>query len=88
MGNEAVRQWSWKLVHIFGAVTEDGDIAETGPRTGEWDPFGMSSDLGESKNLAAEDPGRVRSMARLFEAWTARIGVVPRKENVKPMQMK
>lgn len=88
MGNEAVRQGRWKLVRAYGAVTEDGNITETGPRTGEWELYDTTSDPGETTNLAAQHPERVQSMDRLFDAWAERVGVVPREEIVKLMQTK
>jgi arylsulfatase len=88
MGNEAVRQGNWKLVRAYGAATEDGNITETGPRTGQWELYDTSNDPGEKTNLAVQQPERVRSMTRLFETWAKRVGVVPREEIVKVMQMK
>jgi arylsulfatase len=88
MGNEAVRQGNWKLVRAYGAATEDGNITSTGPRTGQWELYDTTSDPGETTNLAAQHPERVKSMTRLFETWTTRVGVVPREEIVKLMPMK
>ena len=88
MGNEAVRQGGWKLVRAYGAATEDGNITETGPRTGEWELYDTTTDPGETTNLAAQHPERVKSMNRIFETWATRVGVVPREEIVKLMPMK
>jgi arylsulfatase len=88
MGNEAVRQGGWKLVRAYGAATEDGNITETGPRTGEWELYDTTTDPGETTNLAAQHPERVKSMTRMFETWATRVGVVPREEIVKLMSMK
>ena len=88
MGNEAVRQGGWKLVRAYGAATEDGNITETGPRTGEWELYDTPTDPGETTNLAAQHPERVKSMTLLFETWARRVGVVPREEIVKLMPMK
>jgi arylsulfatase len=88
MGNEAVRQGQWKLVRGYGAVTEDGNITSTGPRTGEWELFDTTFDPGETTNLSAQHPERVQSLTLLFEAWAKRVGVVPREEIVKRMQAK
>jgi arylsulfatase len=82
MGNEAVRQGRWKLVRAYGAVTEDGNITSTGPRSGEWELYDTTSDPGETTNLAAQQPERVQSMTRLFESWATRVGVVQREEIV------
>ncbi|MBM3831231.1 MAG: arylsulfatase [Verrucomicrobia bacterium] len=88
MGNEAVRQGHWKLVRAYGASTEDGNITSTGPRTGEWELFDTATDPGETTNLAGQHPERVQSLARLFESWATRVGVVPREEIVKLMETK
>lgn len=88
MGNEAVRQGGWKLVRAYGAATEDGNINSTGPRTGKWELYDTTNDPGETANLAAQHPERVKSMTRLFESWATRVGVVPREEIVKLMPMK
>jgi hypothetical protein len=88
MGNEAVRQGSWKLVRAYGAVTEDGNITSTGPRTGEWELYDTTTDPGETTNLAAQQPDRVKSMIELHATWAKRVGVVPREEIVKVAQTK
>ncbi len=88
MGNEAVRQGGWKLVRAYGPATEDGNITSTGPRTGQWELFDTTADPGETNNLVAQHPDRVKSMTRLFETWASRVGVVPREEIVKLMQTK
>lgn len=88
MGNEAVRQGGWKLVRSYGAATEDGNITETGPRTGEWELYDTTTDPGETRNLAAQHPERVQSMTLLCETWAVRVGVVPREKIVELMPMK
>ena len=88
MGNEAVRHGSWKLVRGYGSGTDDGNITSTGPRTGQWELYDTTTDPGETNNLAAQHPDRVKSMTRLFESWSTRVGVVPREEIVKLTQMK
>jgi arylsulfatase len=88
LGNEAIRQGQWKLVRGYGAVTEDGNITSTGPRTGEWELFDTTFDPGETTNLSAQHPERVQSMTRLFKVWAKCVGVVPREEIVKWMQTK
>ncbi len=88
MGNEAVRQGQWKLVRSYGAVNEEGNITSTGPRTGEWELYDTMADPGETKNIAAQHPERMKSMTHLFEKWAARIGVVPREEIVQLMAEK
>jgi arylsulfatase len=88
MGNEAVRQGKWKLVRVYGKPTDDGNITSTGPRTGQWELYDTATDPGETMNLAAQHPEQVQSLIRLHEAWSARVGVVPREEIVKLMETK
>lgn len=79
MGNEAVRQGDWKLVRGYGVAKEDGDIASDGPRRGSWELYRVDLDPGETNDLAATEPERVQAMARLYENWAQRVGVVPRE---------
>ncbi|MGH8021898.1 MAG: arylsulfatase, partial [Opitutaceae bacterium] len=58
-GNAAVRDGRWKLVRA-----EDG--------SGDWELYDMEADRTETRDLAAQQPGRVREMAAQFEAWAAR----------------
>jgi arylsulfatase len=62
-GNRAVREGAWKLVAK----------GEKGP----WELYQMAGDRTESKNLAAEQPERVKAMAALWQAWAERSHVLP-----------
>jgi arylsulfatase len=62
-GNRAVRQGRWKLV-AKGAA-------------GPWELYDMAADRSELKDLAADDPDRVRNMAALWDAWAKRANVLP-----------
>jgi arylsulfatase len=85
MGNEAVRQGHWKLVRGYGPARADGGAATSGPRTGAWELYDTSTDPGETRDLAAAEPERVKTMQRQFEAWAKRVGVVPREDIVRPV---
>jgi arylsulfatase A-like enzyme len=61
-GNRAVRSDGWKLVSRY-------------PDT--WELYNMEHDRTELHNLAESERGRVASMAREYEAWAGRIGVIP-----------
>lgn len=65
-GNRAVRQGNWKLVSRHRA---------DGP--GAWELYDLKRDRSELHNLAAELPGRVSLMDRLWHDWAARAGVEP-----------
>lgn len=69
-------------------MTEDGNITETGPRTGKWELYDTTSDPGETTILATQHAERVQSMTRSFKSWATRVGVVQREEIVKLMQAK
>ncbi|MEZ6040617.1 MAG: arylsulfatase [Planctomycetaceae bacterium] len=62
-GNRAVRQGNWKLV----AKNADGP----------WELYDISSDRAELHDLAAMQPDRVASLARLWQAWAERANVLP-----------
>ena len=59
--NRAIRMGRWKLV---------------GPRgKAAWELYDLESDGTETRNVAAEDPERVRDMAAQWQAWAERCGV-------------
>jgi arylsulfatase len=62
-GNRAVRDGDWKLV-------------ANGPQ-GPWELYDLSADRTEMNNLAADQPGRVKRLARNWDAWAQRVGVQP-----------
>ncbi len=64
-GNRAVRLGDWKLV-------AQGD-------KGPWELYNLKSDRTETSNLAGKEPDRVRTMAALYETWSVRARVVPKK---------
>lgn len=86
MGNEAVRQGHWKLVRGYGTASENGGITTDGPRTGKWELYDSSTDPGETHDLAASQPERVKAMLAQHEAWAKGVGVVPREQIVDRMQ--
>jgi arylsulfatase len=61
-GNRAVRIGSWKLVSKY---------------PGDWELFDMETDRTEQKNLAGQQPERVKQMAAQWDAWAKRVGVQP-----------
>jgi arylsulfatase len=61
-GNRAIRIGSWKLVSKY---------------PGDWELFDIQTDRTEQKNLAAQQPERVKQMAAQWDAWAKRVGVQP-----------
>jgi arylsulfatase A-like enzyme len=53
-GNRAIRMGDWKLV----SATEDNDV---------WELFDLAADRGETANLAAKHPDRVKEMAATWK---------------------
>jgi len=43
-----------------------------------WELFDMENDRTEMRDLASEDPDRVKEMARMWLEWGKRTGIVPR----------
>jgi arylsulfatase len=76
-GNEAVRQGPWKLVRSF-LPTEGNKTLNQPPRWKAWELYRVDIDPGETNDLAAKHPERVREMIQAHQAWAKRVGVVPR----------
>jgi arylsulfatase len=64
-GNRAVRDGRWKLV----AINKE-----------PWELYDLDDDRTEQKNLAAQQPDRVRDLAARYDAWAQRCGVLPWNE--------
>jgi arylsulfatase len=69
-GNAAVRIGRWKLVRRY-------------PH--DWELYDIDADRTELHDLAAAQPDRVADMARQYDAWAARCGVLPRDKIVALM---
>ncbi len=60
---------------------------EAGARyPGAWELYDMEADRTELHDLAAQHPERVADMARQYDAWAARCGVIPREKIVALMK--
>ncbi|HYF00710.1 MAG TPA: arylsulfatase, partial [Planctomycetota bacterium] len=68
-GNRAVRRGRWKLVARHRQP---------------WELYDMEADRTETRDLAAREPERVRSMAADWDAWAARVGVLPFEQVAPP----
>ena len=62
--NRAVRAGEWKLVSRH---------------PGEWELYNMERDRTEMHDLAGSEKPRVAAMAREYDAWAERVGVLPRQ---------
>lgn len=70
-GNAAVRIGKWKLVRNYPAA---------------WELYDMEADRTELHDLAAVHPARVTDMARQYDAWAVRCGVIPRERILSLMK--
>ncbi|MEQ2008924.1 MAG: arylsulfatase [Limisphaerales bacterium] len=72
-GNRAVRVGNWKLVASF---------------RGPWELYDLSRDRAELKNLAAQQPAKVKELTAAWQQWADKVGVVPWEQlpsaNYKP----
>ena len=62
-GNRAVRVGAWKLVAKSPA--------------GKWELYDLDRDRTETRDLASQQPERVKELAALWEAWARRAHVLP-----------
>jgi arylsulfatase A-like enzyme len=69
----SVRQGDWKLIRRFEPRPADFD--------GLNELFNLREDLGETKNLAAEQPDKVRELNALIDAWLPTTGAVTPQPN-------
>jgi arylsulfatase len=76
-GNAAVHDGRWKLVKNF-AASPTGQRCE-GQERGDWELYDSASDRTEMHNVASLHPEVVQRMARAWEAWAERCGVIPRE---------
>jgi hypothetical protein len=65
MGNRAVRQGDWKLRWLHKPYG-----------TADWELFNLATDPAERKDLAAEQPDKVRAMVALWDAYVKANNVV------------
>ena len=70
-GNAAVRIGPWKLVR---------------KHPGPWELYDMARDRTELNDLAAQHPERVQEMARQYDDWARRCGVIAREQIVALMR--
>ena len=66
--NHAIRDGDWKLV------------AERGK---DWELYNLASDRSETKNLAEENPGRVKKLAAKYDRWAKRTDAKSHEKSLK-----
>lgn len=70
-GNAAVRLGRWKLVKEY---------------PGDWELYDMLDDRTETNDIASEHPALVEDLARQYDEWAERCGVIPRDEILEMMR--
>lgn len=75
-GQIAIRKGEWKLVK---AATDQQPVGQLGfqATTKEAELYHLGNDLGEKKNLADQEPAKVKELAEAWSAWNATL-VQPR----------
>lgn len=69
-GNAAIRVGKWKLVRLNDKPLGDG--------TDGWELYDLAEDRSEMKNLAADQPGKVRELAALWQTHARRTLIFPK----------
>lgn len=59
-GGRAIRSGDWKLVSLKNA---------------NWQLFNLATDLSETKNIAIENPNKVRELKELWNTWARKMGL-------------
>ncbi len=72
-GNRAVRMGGWKLVAEHNKA---------------WELYNITDDRSEQRDMSGTEPGRVRRMSAMFDAYAARANVAPWEEVMPPKQTK
>ena len=70
-GNKALRSGDWKLVY-----RRETDWEFSGMPSGQWQLYNVEQDRTELKNLANEQPEKLKEMKELYQKWADRVGVI------------
>ena len=68
----AIRHGDWKLVKTRAGAFVDADPAVLSDLTGA-ELFNLADDIGESKNLAAARPEKVKELGDRWQAWNTQL---------------
>lgn len=71
----STRQLFWE--HLGHRAVRDGDLKLVAAHRGEWELYDLARDRTEQKDLATERPETVGRLAKLYDEWAARCGVLP-----------
>ena len=71
-GQIAIRQGEWKLVKGPGGGAGT-DWQRTRATTEGAELYNLAQDIGETNNLAAQEPGKVKELAAAWNAWNAEL---------------
>ncbi len=77
-GNAAALEGEWKLLLNFSASATGTGVNEA--ERGDWELYDLAADPTETRNIASRHPDRLRRMIGEWEAWAARVGVIPREQ--------
>ena len=69
--------------HVGGRAALVGDWKLVALKGKPWSLFHLAGDRTETRDLAAEQPDRVKSMAAQWDEWAKRVGAVAPKPKVK-----
>jgi len=69
----AIRRGDWKLVK--GNVGMETNEGPPGANTDGAELFDLAQDIGEKKNLAAENPAKVKELAAVWQKWSGEMAV-------------
>ena len=70
----ALRKGDWKVVFLPAPTN---NYTRGGVSTGRWQLFNVATDPGETKDLAAAEPGRLADLVGAYERYARAKGVVP-----------
>ncbi len=73
-GNRAVRKGKWKLVSEYPGSWK---TMKSYPKNGAWELYDMEADRTETNDLAEHFPDIVKSLAKEWEQWAEKCGVLP-----------
>ena len=62
----------WKLVKAPGGGTEPGELAGKATTAGA-QLYKLKNDIGETHNLAGENPEKLKEMCAVWEKWNAEL---------------